>query len=158
MWARTTLREVLNASISMCRGNGHDSTEFNTIVLPKFAGSSCWSFTHSLSLPPSCSSGSSHLALLSTVQDKVTVCATNDSYQVTRERMTQAAEDTRERGTKVIKPGGRYRGRKSPGTRPGAIPGWVSSTSAARHASQSTLAFFLSGNKLDYHWSLCDLL
>lgn len=106
---------------------------------------------HSLSLPPSCSSGSSHLALLSTVQDKVTVCATNDSYQVTRERMTQAAEDTRERGTKVIKPGGRYRGRKSPGTRPGALPGWVSSTSTARHASQSTLAFFLSGNKLDYH-------
>lgn len=58
------------------------------------------------------SSGSSHLALLSTVQDKVTVCATNDSYQVTRERMTQAAEDTRERGTKVIKPGGRYRGKQ----------------------------------------------
>lgn len=56
------------------------------------------------------SSGASHLALLGTVQDKVTVCATNDSYQVTRERMTQAAEDTRERGTKVIKPGGRYRG------------------------------------------------
>uniref|UniRef100_A0A3Q3WMB9 RNA polymerase II elongation factor ELL N-terminal domain-containing protein n=1 Tax=Mola mola TaxID=94237 RepID=A0A3Q3WMB9_MOLML len=31
------------------------------------------------------SSGASHLALLATVQDKVTVCATNDSYQVTRE-------------------------------------------------------------------------
>ncbi|XP_068576211.1 RNA polymerase II elongation factor ELL2 isoform X2 [Cebidichthys violaceus] len=58
------------------------------------------------------SSGASHLALLGTVQDKVTVCATNDSYQVTRERMTQAAEDTRERGTKVIKPGGRYRGKQ----------------------------------------------
>lgn len=57
------------------------------------------------------SSGASHLALLATVQDKVTVCATNDSYQVTRERMTQAAEDTRERGTKVIKPGGRFRGK-----------------------------------------------
>ncbi|XP_037636457.1 RNA polymerase II elongation factor ELL2 [Sebastes umbrosus] len=58
------------------------------------------------------SSGASHLALLATVQDKVTVCATNDSYQVTRERMTQAAEDTRERGTKVIKPGGRFRGKQ----------------------------------------------
>ncbi|XP_058488633.1 RNA polymerase II elongation factor ELL2 [Solea solea] len=58
------------------------------------------------------SSGASHLALLATVQDKVTVCATNDSYQVTRERMTQAAEDTRERGTKVIKPGGQYRGKQ----------------------------------------------
>ncbi|XP_028261292.1 RNA polymerase II elongation factor ELL2 [Parambassis ranga] len=58
------------------------------------------------------SSGASHLALLGTVQDKVTVCATNDSYQVTRERMTQAVEDTRERGTKVIKPGGQYRGKQ----------------------------------------------
>uniref|UniRef100_A0A3B4XWV5 Elongation factor for RNA polymerase II 2 n=1 Tax=Seriola lalandi dorsalis TaxID=1841481 RepID=A0A3B4XWV5_SERLL len=58
------------------------------------------------------SSGASHLALLATVQDKVTVCATNDSYQVTRERMTQAVEDTRERGTKVIKPGGQYRGKQ----------------------------------------------
>ncbi|XP_068450450.1 RNA polymerase II elongation factor ELL2 [Clinocottus analis] len=58
------------------------------------------------------SSGASHLALLGTVQDKVTVCATNDSYQVTRERMTQAAEDTRERGTKVIKPGGQFRGKQ----------------------------------------------
>ncbi|KAK5912878.1 hypothetical protein CesoFtcFv8_002708 [Champsocephalus esox] len=58
------------------------------------------------------SSGASHLAMLATVQDKVTVCATNDSYQVTRERMTQAAEDTRERGTKVIKPGGQYRGKQ----------------------------------------------
>uniref|UniRef100_H3CZ95 Elongation factor for RNA polymerase II 2 n=1 Tax=Tetraodon nigroviridis TaxID=99883 RepID=H3CZ95_TETNG len=58
------------------------------------------------------SSGASHLRLLAAVQDKVTVCATNDSYQVTRERMTQAAEDTRERGTKVIKPGGQYRGKQ----------------------------------------------
>uniref|UniRef100_A0A667WVD7 Elongation factor for RNA polymerase II 2 n=1 Tax=Myripristis murdjan TaxID=586833 RepID=A0A667WVD7_9TELE len=58
------------------------------------------------------SSGASHLASLGTVQNKVTVCATNDSYQVTRERMTQAVEDTRERGTKVIKPGGQYRGKQ----------------------------------------------
>ncbi|XP_062253834.1 RNA polymerase II elongation factor ELL2 [Platichthys flesus] len=58
------------------------------------------------------SSGASHLALLATVQDKVTVCATNDSYQVTRERMTQAVEDTRERGTKVIKPGGQFIGKR----------------------------------------------
>lgn len=55
-------------------------------------------------------SGASHMALLATVQSKLTVCATNDSYQMTRERMTQAVEDTRERGTKVIKPGGQYRG------------------------------------------------
>ncbi|XP_034023009.1 RNA polymerase II elongation factor ELL2 isoform X2 [Thalassophryne amazonica] len=58
------------------------------------------------------SSGASCLSLLATVQDKVTVCATSDSYQVTRERMTQAVEDTRERGTKVIKPGSQYRGKQ----------------------------------------------
>ncbi|XP_030623105.1 RNA polymerase II elongation factor ELL2 [Chanos chanos] len=58
------------------------------------------------------SSGVPHLASLGTVQDKITVCATSDSYQVTRERMTQAEEDTRKRGTKVIKPGGQFRGKK----------------------------------------------
>ncbi|XP_057701207.1 RNA polymerase II elongation factor ELL2 [Corythoichthys intestinalis] len=58
------------------------------------------------------SSGVSHLASLATVHNKVTICATNDSYKVTRERMTQAVEDTRERGTKVIKPGGQYRGKQ----------------------------------------------
>uniref|UniRef100_A0AAY4AFP2 OCEL domain-containing protein n=1 Tax=Denticeps clupeoides TaxID=299321 RepID=A0AAY4AFP2_9TELE len=57
------------------------------------------------------SSGRPHLVSLGTVQDKITVCATNDSYQVTRERMTQAEEDTRKRGTKVIKPGGQHRGK-----------------------------------------------
>lgn len=66
-----------------------------------------------------CSSGASHLRLLAAVQDKVTVCATNDSYQVTRERMTQAVEDTRERGTKVIKPGGQYRGKGLSGAQVG---------------------------------------
>ncbi|MEQ2157451.1 hypothetical protein GOODEAATRI_002034, partial [Goodea atripinnis] len=71
--------------------------------LPRFSLSRC------VFVP---SKGASHLALLATVQDKVTVCATSDSYQVTRERMTQAAEGTRERGTKVIKPGGQYRGKQ----------------------------------------------
>ncbi|KAI5612826.1 RNA polymerase II elongation factor ELL2, partial [Silurus asotus] len=56
-------------------------------------------------------SGGPHLSSLGAIQDKITVCATNDSYQVTRERMTQAEEDTRKRGTKVIKPGGQFRGR-----------------------------------------------
>ncbi|KAF5893984.1 RNA polymerase II elongation factor ELL2, partial [Clarias magur] len=58
------------------------------------------------------SSGIPHLSSLGAIQDKITVCATNDSYQVTRERMTQAEEDTRKRGTKVIKPGGQFRGTK----------------------------------------------
>ncbi|KAJ7999696.1 hypothetical protein DPEC_G00197080 [Dallia pectoralis] len=58
------------------------------------------------------SSGTHHLASLGTIQEKVTVCATNDSYQVTRERMAQAEEDSRKRGTKVLKPGGQFRGKK----------------------------------------------
>ncbi|KAK2827640.1 hypothetical protein Q7C36_018566 [Tachysurus vachellii] len=58
------------------------------------------------------SSGAPHLSSLGAIQDKITVCATNDSYQVTRERMTQAEEDTRRKGTKVIKPGGQFRGTK----------------------------------------------
>ncbi|KAJ3601894.1 hypothetical protein NHX12_029655 [Muraenolepis orangiensis] len=71
--------------------------------------------------------GASHLASMGTVQDKVTVCATNDSYQVTRDRMAQVVEDTRERGTKVIKPGGKYRGkqvqmRKPPMSAPDVVP------------------------------------
>ncbi|XP_076851017.1 RNA polymerase II elongation factor ELL2 isoform X2 [Brachyhypopomus gauderio] len=58
------------------------------------------------------SSGLAQMSSLGTVQDKITVCATNDSYQVTRERMTQAEEDTRKRATKVIKPGGQFTGKK----------------------------------------------
>lgn len=112
MWARTTLREVLSASISMCQGKvtgqlNQLPQSYHTLLEGNPSQPNI-----SLSYPLFvCSSGASHLALLATVQDKVTVCATNDSYQVTRERMTQAAEDTRERGTKVIKPGGQYRGK-----------------------------------------------
>ncbi|KAK2118129.1 hypothetical protein P7K49_005016 [Saguinus oedipus] len=53
-------------------------------------------------------SGASQLNCLGFIQDKITVCATNDSYQMTRERMTQAEEESRNRSTKVIKPGGPY--------------------------------------------------
>lgn len=92
------------------------------------------------------SSGASHLALLATVQDKVTVCATNDSYQVTRDRMTQAVEDTRERGTKVIKPGGQYRGKAPHYTLtspPAVVRCQVRSleTSIALHLSSPLLSF-----------------
>ncbi|XP_066501740.1 RNA polymerase II elongation factor ELL2 isoform X2 [Hoplias malabaricus] len=57
------------------------------------------------------SSGVSHLSFLGTVEEKITVRATNDSYQVTRDRMTQVEEDTRKRSTKVIKPGVPFRGK-----------------------------------------------
>ncbi|XP_059580991.1 RNA polymerase II elongation factor ELL2 isoform X2 [Alligator mississippiensis] len=58
------------------------------------------------------SSGASQLNCLGFIQDKITVCATNDSYQMTRERMTQAEEESRNRSTKVIKPGGPFVGKR----------------------------------------------
>ncbi|KAL2099592.1 hypothetical protein ACEWY4_003986 [Coilia grayii] len=57
------------------------------------------------------SAGAPHLASLGTIQDKITVCATSESYQVTRERMTQVEEDSRKKSTKVIKPGSQFRGK-----------------------------------------------
>ncbi|XP_062068364.1 RNA polymerase II elongation factor ELL2 [Lepus europaeus] len=73
------------------------------------------------------SSGASQLNCLGFIQDKITVCATNDSYQMTRERMTQAEEESRNRSTKVIKPGGPYVGkrvqiRKAPQAVADAVP------------------------------------
>ncbi|CAM9991715.1 unnamed protein product [Lampetra fluviatilis] len=56
------------------------------------------------------SNGSCLLDCLGSVQDKITVCATDDSYQMTRERMTQAEEETRSRGVIEIKPGGPFLG------------------------------------------------
>lgn len=45
-----------------------------------------------------------------TIHDKITVCASDDSYEKARQSMTQAEEETRSRGAIVIKPGGRYPG------------------------------------------------
>lgn len=56
------------------------------------------------------SSGASQLSCLGSIQNKITVCATSDSYQTTRERMTQAEEESRNRSAKVIKPGGPFLG------------------------------------------------
>ncbi|NP_001077281.2 RNA polymerase II elongation factor ELL2 [Danio rerio] len=58
------------------------------------------------------SSGIPHLSSLGTIQDKITVCATNDSYQVTKERVTKAEEDKSKNSTKFIKPGGPFRDKK----------------------------------------------
>lgn len=46
------------------------------------------------------------------IQDKITVCATDDSYQKARESMAQVEEETRSRSAIVIKPGGRYVGKE----------------------------------------------
>lgn len=60
--------------------------------------------------PLSYSHGDVHLDCLGSIQDKITVCATDDSYQKARQSMAQAEEETRSRGAIVIKPGGRYLG------------------------------------------------
>ncbi|NWX93592.1 ELL factor, partial [Nothoprocta ornata] len=56
--------------------------------------------------------GNIHLDCLGSIQDKITVCATDDSYQKARQSMAQAEEETRSRSAIVIKPGGRYVGKK----------------------------------------------
>ncbi|KAL2763382.1 RNA polymerase II elongation factor ELL [Daubentonia madagascariensis] len=50
------------------------------------------------------------LDCLGSIQDKITVCATDDSYQKARQSMAQAEEETRSRSAIVIKAGGRYLG------------------------------------------------
>ncbi|KAI1882841.1 hypothetical protein AGOR_G00239060 [Albula goreensis] len=56
--------------------------------------------------------GAVELDRLGGIQDKITVCATDDSYQKARQSMAQAEEETRSRGAIVIKPGGRFMSRK----------------------------------------------
>lgn len=69
--------------------------------------------------PFSYSHGDVHLDCLGSIQDKITVCATDDSYQKARQSLAQAEEETRSRGAIVIKPGGRYLGEdRGPGTPP----------------------------------------
>ncbi|XP_067368485.1 RNA polymerase II elongation factor ELL isoform X1 [Channa argus] len=58
------------------------------------------------------SEGSIQLDCLGGIQDKITVCATDDSYQKARESMAQVEEETRSRSAIVIKPGGRCVGKK----------------------------------------------
>ncbi|KAL7854583.1 hypothetical protein SRHO_G00167730 [Serrasalmus rhombeus] len=58
------------------------------------------------------SEGSIQLDCLGGIQDKITVCATDDSYQKARQSMAQAEEETRSRSAIVIKAGGRYVGRR----------------------------------------------
>lgn len=52
------------------------------------------------------------LSCLGVIQKKITVKATDDSYDKAIQSMAQAEEETRSRGAIVIKHGGRYQGRK----------------------------------------------
>ncbi|XP_067827682.1 RNA polymerase II elongation factor ELL2 isoform X2 [Heptranchias perlo] len=54
------------------------------------------------------------LDCLGSIQDKITVCATDDSYQMTRERMSQVEKESWSRTTIEIKPGASYQGARKP--------------------------------------------
>lgn len=52
-----------------------------------------------------CSDGREQLEGQGIIHDKITVCATDDSYQMTRERMSQVEKDSWSRSAIEIKPG-----------------------------------------------------
>ncbi|XP_063003344.1 RNA polymerase II elongation factor ELL isoform X2 [Elgaria multicarinata webbii] len=57
------------------------------------------------------SNGHIQLDCLGSIQDKITVCATDESYQKAKQSMALVEEESRSRGAIVIKPGGRYVGK-----------------------------------------------
>ncbi|OWK11666.1 ELL [Cervus elaphus hippelaphus] len=79
------------------------------------------------------SRGDVHLDCLGSIQDKITVCATDDSYQKARQSLAQAEEETRSRGAIVIKPGGRYLGKKVQFRKP--APGAVDAVPSRKRAT-----------------------
>ncbi|XP_051896604.1 RNA polymerase II elongation factor ELL isoform X3 [Pristis pectinata] len=54
------------------------------------------------------------LECLGNIQDKITVCATDDSYQMTRDRMSQVEKESWSRATIEIKPETPYQGTRKP--------------------------------------------
>ncbi|XP_008822767.1 RNA polymerase II elongation factor ELL [Nannospalax galili] len=84
------------------------------------------------------SHGDVHLDCLGSIQDKVTVCATDDSYQKARQSMAQAEEETRSRSAIVIKAGGRYLGKKVLFRKP--APGAIDAVPSRKRATPINLA------------------
>uniref|UniRef100_A0A3P8V0A3 Elongation factor RNA polymerase II n=1 Tax=Cynoglossus semilaevis TaxID=244447 RepID=A0A3P8V0A3_CYNSE len=82
------------------------------------------------------SEGSIQLDCLGGIQDKITVCATDDSYQKARENMAQAEEESRSRSAIVIKPGGRYLGKKVQIRKPASV---VSDIAPLRRTSRPVI-------------------
>ncbi|XP_068090003.1 RNA polymerase II elongation factor ELL isoform X2 [Hyperolius riggenbachi] len=54
------------------------------------------------------SNGNIKLDCMGSIQDKITICATDDSYQKARQSMAQAEEENKSRSAIVIKMGSRY--------------------------------------------------
>ncbi|XP_067086887.1 RNA polymerase II elongation factor ELL, partial [Osmerus mordax] len=91
------------------------------------------------------SEGGVQLDCVGGIQDKLTVCATDDSYQKARQSMAQAEEETRSRGAIVIKPGGRYLGKKVQIRKP--APG-LSDVAPSRRTSRPVIISSSTGKKV----------
>lgn len=105
----------------------------------------------------SCSPPSSaeELSCLGVIQKKMTVNATDESYDKARQSMAQAEEETRSRGAIVIKHGGRFQGKKAPSTcNPLSYttrnPGW----GTRRACRQICTVLFTSNKKIVSHVAL----
>nr|XP_033776768.1 RNA polymerase II elongation factor ELL3 isoform X2 [Geotrypetes seraphini] len=55
--------------------------------------------------------GQNQLDCVGNIQDKITICATDESYQLTRDRMSQVEKETWSRSAIEIKPGASYHGK-----------------------------------------------
>ncbi|XP_030045503.1 RNA polymerase II elongation factor ELL3 isoform X2 [Microcaecilia unicolor] len=55
--------------------------------------------------------GQNKLDCVGNIQDKITICATDESYQLTRDRVSQVEKETWSRSAIEIKPGAPYRGK-----------------------------------------------
>lgn len=62
------------------------------------------------------SNGQEQLEGQGVIQDKITVCATDDSYQMTRERMSQVEKDSWSRSAIEIKPGATHQSKNRLGS------------------------------------------
>ncbi|KAG7511023.1 hypothetical protein JOB18_038281 [Solea senegalensis] len=76
------------------------------------------------------------LSCLGVIQKKMTVNATDDSYDKARQSMAQAEEETRSRGAIVIKHGGRFQGKKVTVRAPAPA---LASLSKPRHKSPQSI-------------------
>ncbi|KAK5857636.1 hypothetical protein PBY51_010865 [Eleginops maclovinus] len=84
-----------------------------------------------------CTGAAEELSCLGVIQRKMTVNATDDSYDKARQSMAQAEEETRSRGAIVIKQGGRFQGKKVTVRAPNPA---LASLTKPRQAPQSLLS------------------
>ncbi|KAG8454841.1 hypothetical protein GDO86_001164 [Hymenochirus boettgeri] len=90
------------------------------------------------------SNGNVKLDCLGNIQDKITVCATDDSYQKARQSMAQAEEENKSRSAKIIKMGSRYGVKKVQLRKP--APGVADAVPSRIHSTPVNLASAIKKN------------